>query len=287
MSIMTNLPKFLCIGVQKAATSWLWVQLRSHPDVWMPPVKELHFFDHLFVPENRKWTGWHIKTHIGKTIKWHRENGKDSGPYFDYLQGLLAEDMFSEEWYRRAYSLPTTRSKVTGDITPEYCMIDKSGVEYVRSLLGDIKIIIMVRDPVDRALSQIRMNAKNQKIDLASASLDQWMTLAKDPVIYNRARYSEFLPLWRETFGGANMLILRYAEVALQPINLLRRTEQFLGIGSNTYADAHAKIHAGKASDIASPQEVLDLLRQQLARESNYCRDLPTDAVSDSKSKIR
>lgn len=266
----SNLPKFLCIGVQKAATSWLWVQLRSHPDVWMPPVKELHFFDHLFVPENRKWTGWHIKTHVGKTIKWHRENGKDSGPYFDYLQGLLAEDMFTEEWYRRAYSLPAAKNKVTGDITPEYCMIERRGVEYVRNLLGDIKIIIMVRDPIDRALSQIRMNAKNQKIDLASASLDQWMALATDPVIYTRARYSEFLPLWRETFGGANILILRYNDVSQQPMKVLTQTECFLGIGSGKYAEVEKPIHASINKQAVLPEQVFAHLTERLASEKGY-----------------
>src|SRR6476659_2320083 len=38
-------PDFLCIGAQKAGTGWLYEQLRSHPDFWMPPVKELHYFD--------------------------------------------------------------------------------------------------------------------------------------------------------------------------------------------------------------------------------------------------
>ena len=279
---MSNLPKFLCIGVQKAATSWLWVQLRSHPDVWMPPVKELHFFDHLFVPNNRKWTGWHIKTHAGRTIKWHRENGKDSGPYFEYLQGLLAEDMLTEEWYRRAYSLMAAKNKMTGDITPEYCMIGREGIEYVRNLVGNIKIIIIIRDPVDRALSQLRMNAKNQKIDLASASLDQWMALATDPVISTRARYSQFIPLWRGVFGTSNVLILRYVDVALQPVTLLRRTEQFLGISSHTYAHAHARIHASKTSAIAPPCTVTKLLDEQLARESGYYRKLATQATSPS-----
>ncbi len=38
-------PDFLCVGAQKAGTSWLYQQLEPHPDFWMPPVKELHYFD--------------------------------------------------------------------------------------------------------------------------------------------------------------------------------------------------------------------------------------------------
>jgi hypothetical protein len=236
----------------------------------MPPVKELHFFDHLFVPENRKWTGWHIKTHVGKAIKWHRENGKDSGAYFDYLQGLLAEDMFTEEWYRRAYSLPAAKNKVTGDITPEYCMIERKGVEYVRNLLGDIKIIIMVRDPVDRALSQIRMNAKNQKVDLGSASLEQWMALAKDPVIYTRARYSEFIPVWHDLFGKGEILILQYNDVGRNPTALLKHVEAFLGLASGHYADATKKVYETSNKQTQVPALVMEHLVEQLSSQTRY-----------------
>src|SRR4029078_219812 len=40
-------PDFLCVGAQKAGTSWLYRQLEPHPDFWMPPVKELHYLDNL------------------------------------------------------------------------------------------------------------------------------------------------------------------------------------------------------------------------------------------------
>jgi hypothetical protein len=38
-------PDFLCVGAQKAGTQWLYDQLQHHPDFWMPPIKELHYFD--------------------------------------------------------------------------------------------------------------------------------------------------------------------------------------------------------------------------------------------------
>src|ERR671918_378664 len=40
-----SVPTFLGIGAQKARTSWLYQHLREHPNVWMPPEKELHYFD--------------------------------------------------------------------------------------------------------------------------------------------------------------------------------------------------------------------------------------------------
>src|SRR6201987_4886933 len=40
-------PDFLCVGAHKSGTTWLYQQLDSHPDFWMPPVKELHYLDQL------------------------------------------------------------------------------------------------------------------------------------------------------------------------------------------------------------------------------------------------
>ena len=38
-------PDFLCVGAPKGGTSWLFRQLNSHPDFWMPPLKEVNYFD--------------------------------------------------------------------------------------------------------------------------------------------------------------------------------------------------------------------------------------------------
>ena len=43
-----GLPSFLGIGVQKGGTSWLYENLRCHPELFLPDQKELHFFDRRF-----------------------------------------------------------------------------------------------------------------------------------------------------------------------------------------------------------------------------------------------
>lgn len=55
-------PGALCIGAQKAGTSWLAHMLGQHPQIWVPPFKEAHFFNHRFLPEQRYWIAWHYRT---------------------------------------------------------------------------------------------------------------------------------------------------------------------------------------------------------------------------------
>lgn len=43
---MTRLPNFIGIGAPKCGTTWLANCLRQHPDIYLPPAKELVFFDY-------------------------------------------------------------------------------------------------------------------------------------------------------------------------------------------------------------------------------------------------
>jgi len=38
-------PDFVGIGAQKAGTTWLGHNLQLHPEIWMPGIKELHYFN--------------------------------------------------------------------------------------------------------------------------------------------------------------------------------------------------------------------------------------------------
>jgi hypothetical protein len=126
------LPHFLGVGVQKAATSWLWSSLRQHPEVWMPPVKELHYFDHMYVPDNRAWTTWHNIKSVIRTLRWHFLNADNpSLDYLAYVVELGRRELFTEDWYRFAFSWDAAENKILGDITPEYCTIPMEGIKYV------------------------------------------------------------------------------------------------------------------------------------------------------------
>ena len=52
------LPNFLCVGAQKAGTTTLYQVLKQHPDIYLPEIKEPHFFDE----------------HYEKGVNWYEEN---------------------------------------------------------------------------------------------------------------------------------------------------------------------------------------------------------------------
>ena len=187
------LPSFLCIGAQKAGTSWLFAQLQSHPKVWMPPMKELQYFNHLYVPEHRAWTSWHIRQGAARALEYHvgRDEAPDFG-YVRYLADLGSRELFTDGWYRRAFERPAAQGKLVGEITPEYSTIPEAGIRHLRALLGAVRIIYLIRAPVSRALSQLQMNL-SRKGNLAPDEA-QWIEAADQWDIDNRGDYARLRP---------------------------------------------------------------------------------------------
>jgi hypothetical protein len=266
-----SLPSFLCIGAQKAATSWLYLTLAEHPDVWMPPIKELHYFDHLYVPDNRVWTHQHIKQGARDAISWHVKHSEYVDlAYVHYLSDLALADVFSESWYQRAFDRPAAQGKVLGDITPEYCTIPRKGIEYVRTLLGDVKLIYIIRDPVSRALSQIRMTADRQYGKRARKLKEaQWAEVVEKTPVSNRGNYRDYIPEWVDVFGEDNILFLPFGRIKRDSRNLMAEVEQFIGVPPyGGYSSPGKAVHVTKKTKI--PDSVIEPLADELRQQREF-----------------
>ena len=256
------LPGLLCIGAQKAGTSWLFTQLQSHPGVWMPPVKEIHYFNHLFVPENRRWTKWHIRHSVAAAIRHYvTRNEEPYLPYLQYLVDLGSKDTFTEAWYRRAFDLPAAAGKLVGDITPEYSTIPEEPTQVADALLGAPRIIYLIRNPVGRALSQLKMNvSRTAKGHLTEA---EWLEQAEQWDIANRGDYRTYVPRWKAQFAEADLLFVPYGRIAKDPGGMMREIEAFLGLPPHEYPRLVERVHKTRSFDV--PKSVAARLEEKLA----------------------
>ena len=135
-------PDFLCVGAQKGGTSWLYQQLASHPDFWMPPIKELHYFDKL---SRTKATP-------------PRPRDERDLCFLERIKGLSAESHIALENYARLFE--PKGPLLSGDISPTYSMLNDEIIERVVSHFPNLKVIFLARDPVDRAWSQLSMGVR-------------------------------------------------------------------------------------------------------------------------------
>lgn len=119
---MTLTPNFFIVGTPKSGTTSLFHYLQEHPEVFLPELKEPHFFS---CPEVKNT---YYKTKIVDSKE-------------EYL------DLYQE----------TESYKAVGDLSSSY-LFNKETPKRIHQFNPDAKIIIVLRNPVDRALSHYLMD---------------------------------------------------------------------------------------------------------------------------------
>ncbi len=252
------LPHFLVIGVQKGGTSWLWDQLRQHPGIWMPPFKELQFFNSEFIPSHRSWTVKHCDRAIEKLVekkKEIRQSGRKQ-VWDTYLTAISRDPKPSLEWYQDCFRFPVPPKTLLGDVSPAYCTIPEEGVAYAKELLPDAKIVMIIRNPHKRIISQLRMKMSSAKRDLGKFHAGQWHAYVDDLNLYQRAIYSEYIPRW-DRFFGDRILYLPFDLIRQDPAAFLHKVTNHLGVKSFTPKAADKPVHVTEKHPVPAPVEKL------------------------------
>jgi len=268
-------PNFICIGAQKAGTTWIDAQLRQHPSVWMPPMKEVHFFDYQYREDFRRWITWHLNTTLKRELLKSVEAGKKKAmdwKRIKYLSELATSPKrFSVEWYKQIFAY-APKGAICGEITPEYSTIGEAGISHMRELIPDVKIIYVIRDPVARAWSQLKMNmVRNGSLISGKVPEDSaFLENLDHPSIMDRGNYSAFVPQWDKYFTeGTEILYIPFKEISSNPEGLMRRIENFIGLPKHDEYDGLRKI-VHKGSGIKRPNLVDSKLRQMMADEYEF-----------------
>lgn len=176
----TGPPDFVGIGVQKAGTTWWFELLVSHPAV-------------------HHWTGAHKERH-----------------FF----ARFATDAFGPEEIEQYHRwFPRPGGTITGEWTPDY--IHQPWVApLLRAAAPEARLLLMVRDPVERFLSGVAHAGLASGAHLGSAITEA----------LSRGFYAASIEPWTTLFPAEQLLVLQYERCVADPTGELERTLRFLGI---------------------------------------------------------
>lgn len=260
-------PDILGIGAQKAGTSWLSQMLGQHPGVWAPPFKEAQFFNHRFIEDHRKWLPWHFRRgRINIQKRWDARGQEMPKEMQRYLDRITREPMFTNHWYKLVFAPAPAQCKAL-DVTPEYSTLPEEGIEFVSKFLPQAKFIYIIRHPVDRAVSQLKMNLV--RAHRRPKTLEEWLAEVEDPVLMDRGDYMTYVPRWNAHFGPDRLLYLPFGMIAEDPLRLLRQVEAFLELRPFDYRDIGRKVFASDSA-IAVPDEARARLREKLEPQFDF-----------------
>ncbi len=221
-------PDFLCIGAQKAGTGWLFKNLKSHPEIWIPPVKEIHYFNlYQYYPYSLfRFLFFRI---------WRRQL------VIRIKQNRFCNNLHNARWNLNFFFKPHTirwyksifepgRKRKTGDITPAYSTLSLHQVAYIHKIMPDVKIIFFMRNPIDRAWSHMRMWAKQGIFSIEDEKQIFNKIRSKSQML--RGDYLQILRNWENYYPKEQIFIGFFEEISECPEELLFRLYRFLGISS-------------------------------------------------------
>lgn len=223
MDISPRLPNFLVIGAQRSGTTWIHRVLRQHPELWLPPVKELHYFDR---PRGRRrgprGQEWLLLTWFGLTLNaWA----------FRYYFGKR-----DEWWYARLFEEARAKGLIAGEITPAYAVLGDDVFCRIRQLNPDIKIMFIMRDPVDRAWSAVNLEFRAGHIEKPltdEKALDY--ALARGAVL--RSSYMDTIRRLERIFPAAQLHFCFFDDLCERPTSLIAQMLEFLGVDPGRVSD--------------------------------------------------
>ena len=196
-------PDFLIIGAQKSGTTWLWAMLKSHPGTDLPSQKEIHFFGSSEL--HSKGTDWYYNhfRHLNSS----KVVGEASPTYlYDNIP----------YWYNPTRNLEHDKSLPT---IPEL----------ITNELPNIKIIMILRDPVKRAVSAYTHLAREKRLVSPFYKLKESAENNPKYRIVELGYYARYIALWKKFVPPERMCILIFEQdILISPEEAIKNIYRFL-----------------------------------------------------------
>jgi hypothetical protein len=261
-----------CVGATKAGTSWLHDQLRNHPDCSLRTIKEYHYFN-LKEPQHWESRLGEIQAEIAELTAqpqdalspYLRERLDDMRAWLPVI-GARKIDLGR---YSDFHMENLGAGQVMGDLTPAYALMQGKELSVLADAGRDVRVIYLIRDPLARLWSHLRMVAGRAAPETFAAEAEGLLarSLAGQTEggiqgILRRGDYRNIVPKLRRVFDPAKLLIM-FTEDLMTAAGF-DRLLSFLGLRPMA-AQLEKPVHEGRALAFPAPMRgaTLQFLRPQ------------------------
>jgi len=257
-----KLPNFFIAGANKAGTSSLYYYCKQHPEIFMSEVKEPMFFTAKGpIPE------------------------KNTG---DGINGSLFYTYFTLQEYLGLFASAT--ENVRGEASTSYLASPTSAM-WIRKLIPDAKLIIILRNPIERAISDFEYQIKRNKTE--ARTLTEAMTdalngyisesninkvganLQRVPKRYlNLGLYGSQLAIVKQFFPDKQILIADYEEYNGDTAGFVQKVYKFLEVSEFNPPDLSRLNTSGKTSKPQLDKEIEAKMKAFFEKDISLLRTL-------------
>ena len=254
---MTDQTLLYCVGATKAGTSWLYRMLHGHPECLVRDVKEAHYWDTFDAKRCAGQLSAFAANHskMLETREMVRRNGNkhreanltcqidDMVGLVDVLESPREDDARYWAWLSNGGE----GKRVVAEMTPAYGLLDEAMLTRMAALRPMTKFVYLIRDPLDRLWSHIRMVVSRQHGDAdlearANHAMAKVIAGQKHADVAERGDYRSTIEKLRRVVPASRLLV-EFSE-RLMTADGWARVCAFLGL-THIAADKERKVHEG------------------------------------------
>jgi hypothetical protein len=242
------LPNFLVIGAMRSGTTSLHNYLNQHPDIFMSPRKEPHFFSYENYPLQKYRESMEI------SLRQYNETARRIRKRYELPVTRLEE-------YSKLFKKATYQTAI-GESSASYLYFSRS-IDRIKHSLPQVKLIALLRNPVDRAYSNfifLRRNNREQIPEFSAAlqAEDQRISQNWPPGYFYKHRgfyYKQLEPYYQQ-FDRSRIRVYLFDNFRSDPLGVLRDIFRFLGVDQSFVPDTTIKFNPS-SSVILQPKSAL------------------------------
>jgi len=247
-------PNLLYLGPQRTGSTWLHANLSRHPEIHLHREKETFYFSTLGRPEAPRYRYDYLEDYL------------DS-----FEEGIGRRLLKSYHALRRCGSV--YRPRVRGDFTASYGILDESVIAQIVRLQPDMRGIMLVRDPLERAWSHAKKDLVRGRETPASS--EELLSFICSPDQLSRADYRGSIERWKKHLKPGHLFVAPYAMISDDPERLLDEISGFLGVRRlGGVSKRHVVTRQNVSSGEAVPEDMRTAVLEALAAATASCRDL-------------
>jgi Sulfotransferase family len=258
------MPNFILVGAARSGTTSLYRYLDQHPDIFVAPVKEPHYFAADDFPD------------------WF------AGPGDDRLNRRIIRD---QEHYEQLFAAASGK-RVIGESSAFY-LCHPRAADRIASACPDPKIIIMLRNPVERAYSAYMYLVRDGR---------ETLSLTEGLEREGERKAQRFEPMWWYTelgryfmqvkrfldlFGKRRVMVLLYDDLCANPAQLVCSVFDFLGVRRDVPIDTSIRYNSAGVPRSRTLYTVVDtFLAGPLALKKHIKALMPSSVSTALRDRV-
>ena len=253
---LSRFPDFLIIGPQRTGTTWLHAHLRFHPQIFLSEPKELYFFSSLETRDPKRF--------VSDQLDWYLRFFREP------LWLRAAKTAINARRHRELY-----RPIVRGEATASYAAMAPAIIDDIVALKPDIRAILMLRHPIDRAWSHAKKDlVRNRKRKFDDVAPDEFRAFFADAYQRRCAQYVELADTWGSRLQPGHLFVGVFDQIATRPEEMLLDVMRFLGVRADRrYIDPGAGNPVNPTAATRIPAEHRQYLEELLGDDLRKARE--------------